>query len=321
MEMTPEAQPTPASSAVEDSGGLLRPDDIDRARTIVLRDPVCRGFVELSGAKEKRARVARYLASRQSSSQSTHRLHCQSRLSESPSTVLDDLKLSRAEEEALDLTTPLFYHLSQGLALTTGSALGSTPPDTATCLAAFLVPNKAHLTAGARAWSKHAHRSQPLPSSTPSSPSHIANAAEGEETLEPEVDAKSQKRIQKEKEMKLREQSDGWWGRPSGPVAVINQRALALFWKVVGGATWRNLHWLPHRVLVYEVRVEEGYGMRWSQDRSALYDEDGKLKESKVKEGKVRVAEEENLVKPWIFRGFVEPMMDNGHEVGWRHPI
>lgn len=22
---------------------------------------------------------------------------------------------------------------------------------------------------------------------------------------------------------------------------------------------------------------------------------------------------------PWVFRGFVEPMMDNGHEVGWRH--
>jgi hypothetical protein len=21
----------------------------------------------------------------------------------------------------------------------------------------------------------------------------------------------------------------------------------------------------------------------------------------------------------WVFRGFVEPMMENGHEVGWRH--
>jgi hypothetical protein len=62
-------------------------------------------------------------------------------------------------------------------------------------------------------------------------------------------------------------------------------------------ATWRNLHWLPQRALVYEVRVLEGYGMRWSQDQS----DDG---------------EEE---KPWSFRGFVEPMMENGHELGWRH--
>ncbi|KAJ3496259.1 hypothetical protein NLJ89_g10510 [Agrocybe chaxingu] len=59
----------------------------------------------------------------------------------------------------------------------------------------------------------------------------------------------------------------GWWGIASGPVAVINEKALKLFWKVMNGASWRNLHWLPHQVLVYEVRVPEGYGMRWSQDQ------------------------------------------------------
>ncbi|KAI9567959.1 hypothetical protein HD554DRAFT_2105198, partial [Boletus coccyginus] len=60
-----------------------------------------------------------------------------------------------------------------------------------------------------------------------------------------------------------------------GPVASISERALALFDKVMDNATWRNLHWLPHQVLVYEVRVEEGYGIRWSQDRSQLVGEDG----------------------------------------------
>ena len=89
-------------------------------------------------------------------------------------------------------------------------------------------------------------------------------------------------------------------GHSSGAVASINERALVLFWRVTNGATWRNLHWLPHQVLVYEVRVPEGYGMRWSQDRSDAVEDVGNE-------------------RPWVFRGFVEPMMENGHESGWRH--
>jgi len=84
-------------------------------------------------------------------------------------------------------------------------------------------------------------------------------------------------------------------------VAVINEKALALFWKVTNGATWQNLHWLPHQVLVYEIRVSEGYGMRWSQDQSN------------------REVGEEGENQPWAFRGFVEPMMENGHEAHWRY--
>jgi hypothetical protein len=93
------------------------------------------------------------------------------------------------------------------------------------------------------------------------------------------------------KEFRASTDAGGWWGRAKGPVDVINANALELFWKVMNGATWRNLHWLPHEVLVYEVRVQEGYGMRW-----------------------FRVAD-----GPWEMRGFVEPMMENGHEYGWRH--
>jgi hypothetical protein len=92
----------------------------------------------------------------------------------------------------------------------------------------------------------------------------------------------------------------GWWGTPSGPVVVINEKALKLFRKVMDNASWRNLHWLPHQVLIYEVRVPDGYGMRWSQDQS---DE----------------AQTTVEVKDWVFRGFLEPQMKNGHEVGWRH--
>jgi hypothetical protein len=136
------------------------------------------------------------------------------------------------------------------------------------------------------------------------------------------------------------------------------------------GATWRNLHWLPHAVLVYEVRVPEGYGMRWSQDRSALVDVGDTASalappEHPAGEGAQVVATppqpdtrpeditsasappEPDAVSPttkepalptdapldapappasatpaeppWLFRGLVEPMMPNGHEVHWRH--
>jgi hypothetical protein len=187
--------------------------------------------------------------------------------------VLDILRKHSEGDTSPLPTDPLFAHLSHGLAYTVGSALGSTPPSSEECLAAFLLPNKANLTAGARAWSKHSHRS--------------GNPSPQDDDLQSESNASTVNA------------KDRWWGTPSGPVAVINERALSLFWRVKNGASWRNLHWLPHQVLVYEIRVPEGYGMRWSQDRSKI--EDG------------------NEDPPWTFRGFVEPMMENGHEVGWRH--
>jgi len=165
---------------------------------------------------------------------------------------------------------PLSIHILHGLAYTVGSALGCTPPSIETCLAAFVVPNKVGLTAGARAWSKHFHRSQ--------------------------KDREGARRANEEKD----ESSNGWWGKASGSKAVINEKALGLFWKVMNGASWRNLHWLPHGILVYEVRVLEGYGMRWSQEKS----ED---------------VEANDGVREWVFRGFLEPQMENGHEVGWKH--
>lgn len=179
-------------------------------------------------------------------------------LQELPEAVPEREKLwsmldSAPDSFELDTLSPLERHLLAGLAYTTGSAVGSTPPSDETCRTAFIAPNHVGLSAGARAWSKHAPRSS--------------------------------------------SEEKGWWGSPRGPVSKINEDALQLFSKVVGNATWRNLHQLPHDVFVFELRVKEGYGMRWSQDRSS-----GSPPE-----------------QPWIFRGFVEPMMENGHEVGWRH--
>ena len=227
--------------------------DID---PLILVNPHCFGQEEIQNSSEERARVSEILQSRRLISVSHPPPHDRSSIS----TFLDE------ENDNI-----LFIHLAYGLVYTVGSALGSRPPSEETCLAAYIVPNKAGLTAGSRAWSKHSHRSLLIPSDT--------------------------------EEEDKQKRSAGRWGTPSGPVSLINERSLRLLWKVMDNATWRNLHWLPHEVLVYEVRVAEGYGMRWSQDQ---VDRPDSIKK-------------EN--RPWVFRGFVEPSMENGHELKWRHPI
>jgi hypothetical protein len=196
------------------------------------------------------------------------------------SRVQELIRCSNLPLAELKQTLDLFSrHLLSGLAYTVGSALGSEPPTREECFTAFSIPNKVGLTAGARAWSKHSHRSQ---GKTP-----------GADDVQVKRNNKGQIKT-----------DTGWWGTPSGSVSSINERALALFERVVDNATWRNLHWLPHQVLVYEARVAGGYGMRWYQDRSVL--ESGEV-----------IAE----LPLWTFRGFVEPMIENGHEVGWKHHI
>jgi hypothetical protein len=86
----------------------------------------------------------------------------------------------------------LAYHFRQGLAYTTGAALGETAPSRSDCRGAFTAPNRVGLTAGGRAWQKHAHRS----------------GEDGKKGLA------------------------GWWGRAHGSVATINEKSLELFEKV-----------------------------------------------------------------------------------------
>jgi hypothetical protein len=53
-----------------------------------------------------------------------------------------------------------------------------------------------------------------------------------------------------------------------------------------------------HGVLAYEVRNKEGYGARWT----------AKLRDNN-----------NNHDISWLFRGFLEPPMEDGHSVGWIH--
>ena len=79
-----------------------------------------------------------------------------------------------------------------------------------------------------------------------------------------------------------------WWGISTGSESNKNEHANGVLDKILADAVWINIHLLPHDIKVLEVRNQLGYGARWSCD------------------GK-------------IFRGFLEPQMTDGHDVGWRH--
>ncbi len=65
-----------------------------------------------------------------------------------------------------------------------------------------------------------------------------------------------------------RDVTNGWWGAATGGAVVVNAHAEEIILRILDHATWTNLHILAHDVIVFEVRVTEGYGARWSADGS-----------------------------------------------------
>ncbi|CAG9318974.1 unnamed protein product [Blepharisma stoltei] len=82
--------------------------------------------------------------------------------------------------------------------------------------------------------------------------------------------------------------SDGFWGKISGTEVMKNAVAQQVLDRFFTNCVWINIHCLPNEEPVIEVRVQEGYGVRW-------------------------------LINKQQFRGFLEPQMEGGHERGWRH--
>ena len=80
----------------------------------------------------------------------------------------------------------------------------------------------------------------------------------------------------------------GFWGEIRGSAAAAHACAARTLCAVMRDAVWVNVFALPHNVDVLELRVASGHGMRFLADGSA-------------------------------FRGFLEPPMEGGHEVGWKH--
>ncbi|KAI9282952.1 hypothetical protein BC943DRAFT_362472 [Umbelopsis sp. AD052] len=88
-----------------------------------------------------------------------------------------------------------------------------------------------------------------------------------------------------------------FWGVCKGTEKMKNEAANTVLSKILQRSVWRNLHELPHGILAYEVRNREGYGARWT----------AKLKDR------------DDRPISWMFRGFLEPPMKDGHSVGWIH--
>ncbi|OMJ88873.1 hypothetical protein SteCoe_9075 [Stentor coeruleus] len=82
--------------------------------------------------------------------------------------------------------------------------------------------------------------------------------------------------------------SEGFWGKITGTDNMKNNTAQDILRRLLNEAAWVNVHCLPNEEAILEIRVSQGYGARW-------------------------IIEKKN------FRGFVEPMMEGGHEKGWKH--
>lgn len=81
--------------------------------------------------------------------------------------------------------------------------------------------------------------------------------------------------------------SEGFWPDAKGGDQIKNQKAEMMLKMFLEKCIWINIHGLPHEIAIIELRIDKGYGIRWQIDG--------------------------------MFRGFLEPQMENGHEKGWKH--
>ncbi|ONI29463.1 hypothetical protein PRUPE_1G199500 [Prunus persica] len=82
--------------------------------------------------------------------------------------------------------------------------------------------------------------------------------------------------------------SSKYWGTLDGSDSNKNRLALDVITRLMTHCCWLNVHSVQPHDVVFEIRVAEGYGARWSEDGSK-------------------------------FIGFLEPYMEDGHPKGWKH--
>ncbi|KAI3503941.1 hypothetical protein L1887_32454 [Cichorium endivia] len=79
-----------------------------------------------------------------------------------------------------------------------------------------------------------------------------------------------------------------FWGSFVGNESCKNMVALNLINQLIDHCCWQNVHIVPPHGPVFEIRVQDGYGARWSLNSTK-------------------------------FIGFLEPYMEDGHARGWKH--
>ncbi|KAG6472419.1 hypothetical protein ZIOFF_069881 [Zingiber officinale] len=79
-----------------------------------------------------------------------------------------------------------------------------------------------------------------------------------------------------------------WWGVFHGSDSNKNKLALAVLHRLLNDCCWMNIHLIQPYGCVFEIRVPEGFGARWSHDGSK-------------------------------FIGFLEPYTEDGFSNRWQH--
>ncbi|KAJ7947475.1 RNA-binding ASCH domain protein [Quillaja saponaria] len=82
--------------------------------------------------------------------------------------------------------------------------------------------------------------------------------------------------------------SNRYWGSLDGSDSDKNTIAMDVINNIIAHCCWLNVHIVPPHGAVFEIRVADGYGARWTKDGSK-------------------------------FIGFLEPYMEDGHLKGWKH--
>ncbi|KAI5582999.1 hypothetical protein POPTR_007G132100v4 [Populus trichocarpa] len=81
---------------------------------------------------------------------------------------------------------------------------------------------------------------------------------------------------------------DRYWGILGGSDSTKNRLAMNVISRIIASCCWSNIHVVPQHGAVFEIRVADGYGARWSKDGTK-------------------------------FIGFLEPYIEDGHSRGWKH--
>ncbi|XP_027340430.1 uncharacterized protein LOC113853920 isoform X2 [Abrus precatorius] len=82
--------------------------------------------------------------------------------------------------------------------------------------------------------------------------------------------------------------TSGYWVCLNGNDSNKNRLAMDAINNLIAHCCWLNMHTVPPHGVVFEIRVADGYGARWTEDGSK-------------------------------FIGFLEPYMQDGHSKGWKH--
>jgi len=117
---------------------------------------------------------------------------------------------------------------------------------------------------------------------------------------------------------------DQFFGEVRGGVKLQNKVSEEIVCRLLRDAVWMNVHQFGGTVEpVLEVRVQEGYGARWSlgsntsASSNSKHDPDDGIAGNCV--DPVDEVDKKNKDQTVVFRGFLEPQMEDGHALKWRH--